>query len=67
MQEHITSNAKGNAGTKGSTGAGSVPLPDWLASAIILLHAASRPHSKHRAKTVGRLREGKVEAFPDFS
>lgn len=38
MQEHITSNAKGNAGINVRPGAGSAPLPSWLAMALEAAH-----------------------------
>lgn len=38
MQEHITSNAKGHAGINVRPGAGSAPLPNWLAVALEAAH-----------------------------
>lgn len=42
-------------------------LGNSLQEATILLRTVSRLHSKWRTKTVSRLKEGKVEAFSDFS
>lgn len=72
MWEHIKSNARDNVSINRSPVSwvsslpwlGSCSIRDSLQKAIILCTVCRR-HGKHRAKTVNRLREGKVEAFAD--